>query len=137
MRILSGYKQLHWGLGEIELFGSGANYLPDDDWFHVNVDLLDLKPAETIHCRLVAISTKGTTRRPDQQFRLPSTTRPRVITGPASRIENGTAKVEDRSTPSARKRSSILSSDRRKTTVRKSRPATSAYRSLPASASKL
>jgi len=129
VRILSGYKQLHWGLGEIELFGSGANYLPDDDWFHVNVDLLDLKPAETIHCRLVAISTKGTTRGPDQQFTLPSTTRPRVITGPA--------KVEDRSTPSARKRSSILSSDRRKTTVRKRRPATSAYRSLPASASKL
>jgi len=103
VRILSGYKPQHWGLGEIELFGSGANYLPDDDWFHVNVDLLNLKSDETIHYRLVTTNAKGTTQGPHQQFILPATTKPRVITGPASRIENSTAKVEGRLNPLGKK----------------------------------
>lgn len=103
VRILSGYKPEHWGLGEIEIFGDGANYTPDVDWFHVNVDLLDLKPGDTIHYRLVATNAKGTTSGPDQQFTLPSDTKPHVITGPASRIANGTAKVEGRLNPLGKK----------------------------------
>ena len=103
VRILSGYKPLHWGLGEIELFGSGADYLPDDDWFHVNVDLLDLRPGATIHYRLVTTNTKGTTPGPDQHFTLPTNTKPRVMTGTASRIQNGTAKVEGRLNPLGKK----------------------------------
>ena len=31
MRLTSGYKALHWGLGEIEVFGTGATLLPEDD----------------------------------------------------------------------------------------------------------
>ncbi len=100
VRILSGYKAEHWGLGEIELFGSGAAFTPDDDWFHVNVDLLDRKPGETIHYRLVATNAKGTTQGSEQQFTLPTDTKPQVITiSPASRIGNAAAKIEGRLNP--------------------------------------
>lgn len=99
VRILSGYKPEHWGLGEIELFGDGAAYLPDDDWFHVNADLVDLQPGETIHYRFVATNANGTTPGPDQSFTLPADTKPHVITGPATRIANGMAKVEGRLNP--------------------------------------
>jgi len=99
VRILSGYKPEHWGLGEIEFFGKGANYLPDDDWFHINVDLTDLKPGETIHYRFVAKNSHGITIGPDQHFTLPANTRPHVLTGPTTRITNGTAKVEGRLNP--------------------------------------
>ncbi len=103
VRILSGYKAEHWGLGEIELFGSGAEYTPDDDWFHVNVDLLELQPGETCHYRFVATNAKGRTEGPDQVFSLPADPGPHVITGSASRIRNGTAKVEGRLSPLGRK----------------------------------
>lgn len=99
VRILSGYKPDHWGLGEIEFFGTGANYIPDDDWFHVNVDVLDLKPGETIHYRFVATNAKGSAMGPAQQFTLPTDAKPQAITGAASRIGNGTAKVEGRLNP--------------------------------------
>jgi len=103
IRIISGYKADHWGLGEIEFFGSGAAYTPDDDWFHVNLDLIDRKPGETIHYRLVAVNANGTSSGPDQQYRMPLDTRPHVITGTASRIANGSAKVEGRLNPMGRK----------------------------------
>jgi hypothetical protein len=103
VRILSGYERQHWGLGEIELFGSGADYLPDDNWFHVNVDLLDLKPGETIHYRLVTTNSQGSTYGPNAQITLPTATKPRVITGMATRMKNGTAKVQGRLNPLGRK----------------------------------
>ncbi len=103
VRILSGHNPEHWGLGEIEFFGQGAEYLPDDNWFHVNVDLLDLLPGETIHYRLVATNAKGTTFGSDQKFTLPANQKPHVITGPASRIGHRTAKVEGRLNPLGRK----------------------------------
>ena len=103
VRILSGHKPDHWGLGEIEFFGTGAVSLPDDDWFHVNVDLLDLHPGETIHYRLLATNATGMTTGVDQSFTLPAETQPQVITGPASRIHDGTAKVEGRLNPLGKK----------------------------------
>jgi len=99
VRILSGYKPEHWGLGEIEFFGTGANYTPDDDWFHVNADLVDLQPGETIHYRFVGTNAAGTTPGPDQHVTLPADTKPQVITGLASRIASTTAKVEGRLNP--------------------------------------
>ena len=53
-RLLSGYREEHWGLGEIEVFGSGARMLPDDDLYYVNTDLEGLTPGATVHYRLVA-----------------------------------------------------------------------------------
>jgi hypothetical protein len=99
VRILSGYKAEYWGLGEIEVFGSGAEYQPDNDWFHVNVDLLELKPGETTYYRFVAQNANGTKTGPMQEFRLPADTKPHVLTGSASRIHEGAAKLEGRLNP--------------------------------------
>lgn len=98
VRILSGHKPEHWGLGEIEIFGDGANYIPDDDWFHINADLVDLNPGETIYYRIVATNAHGTTKA-THRFTLPKDATPHVITGEASRIGQGTAKVEGRLNP--------------------------------------
>lgn len=99
VRILSGYKAEHWGLGEIELFGTGNVPATDDDWFHVTLDAMELPPAETVHYRLVATGDGKTVSGDDQTFTLPKDARPHVVTGPASRIESGTAKVEGRLNP--------------------------------------
>ena len=69
----------------------------------MNVDLLDLQPGETIHYRLIATNATGTTTGVDQTFSLPADTQPQVITGPASRIHDGTAKVEGRLNPLGKK----------------------------------
>ena len=65
----------------------------------MNVELLELNPGDSLHYRLVAHSMHGTTVGPDQQLTLPADTRPQVITGPATRIVQGTAKVEGRLNP--------------------------------------
>ncbi len=103
VRILSGYKPEHWGLGEIELFGSGAVMQTDDDWYHVNQDIGDLKGGGTYHYRVVATSAAGTSHGTDQIFTIPSDTRPQVTTGPPSRIRNASAKVEGRLNPLGKK----------------------------------
>ncbi|MBI4026576.1 MAG: hypothetical protein HY360_16435 [Verrucomicrobia bacterium] len=96
VRILSGYKAEHWGLGEIEVFGSDAVMSTDDDWYHVNMDIKDLKPGQTYVYRLVAKSSTGTTRGRHQTFTVPVTATPLVITGEASRIGARSAKIEGR-----------------------------------------
>lgn len=96
VRILSGYRAEHWGLGEVEIFGSGATMLPDDDIHHVNTDILNLKPGTTYHVRLVATSSAGTTRGPDRTFMTPADKKPLAATGPASRITVTSAKLEGR-----------------------------------------
>lgn len=103
IRIVSGYKPEHWGLGEIEIFGTGAVMQTDDDWYNVNLDLNGLKPGESCHYRLVATSSAGTTTGPDQTFAIPADVRPHVVTGPATRIKNGTAKLEGRLNPMGKK----------------------------------
>lgn len=103
VRILSGYKTEHWGLGEVEVFGDGAKYLPDDDWFHANLDLLELKPGEVVNYRFVATNSNGATEGPLQLFKMPADTRPEVVTGAASRIGRITAKVEGRLNPLGKK----------------------------------
>jgi hypothetical protein len=99
VRILTGYKKEHWGLGEIEAFGTGAVMLPDDDLYYVNTDILNLKPGATYHYRLVATSSKGTNQGEDRTFTTPESTKPMCHTGPASRITATSAKVEGRLNP--------------------------------------
>lgn len=96
VRILSGYRSERWGLGEIEIFGSGALQGTDDDWYRVNADVADLEPGVTYHARLVAVIGGRTESGGDMTFRTPSTPRPEVATGTASRITASTAKVEGR-----------------------------------------
>lgn len=103
VRILSGHKPEHWGLGEIEIFGDGAIYTPDNDWFHVNADLVDFEPGETVYYRIVATNEHGSITSPIEQFTLPKDATPHVITGEASRIGQGTAKVEGRLNPLGKK----------------------------------
>ena len=47
IRLASGYQSRHWGLGEIEVFGSGATLRPDDDLYHVNSDIYGLEAGVT------------------------------------------------------------------------------------------
>ncbi|MCX6993313.1 MAG: discoidin domain-containing protein [Kiritimatiellaeota bacterium] len=103
VRILSGYKPQYWGLGEIEMFGTGAIMQTDDDWYHVNLDIADLKPGQVYHFRLVAANAAGTSKGADQTFTLPADNRPYIVTGPATRIRNGAAKVEGRLNPLGQK----------------------------------
>ncbi len=98
VQITSGYKKEHWGLGEIEVFGTGATMLPDDDLYNVNLDIKDLKPGATYHYRVVATNGAGTTHGDDLTFTVPADSRPHVVTGSASRITGTSAKVQGRLT---------------------------------------
>jgi hypothetical protein len=99
VRLTSGYKERAWGLGEIEVFGSGATMLPDDDLYYVNTDLSNLKGGVTYHYRLVARSEAGTTRGEDRTFTVPADPKPHVVTGGASRVAATEARVEGRLNP--------------------------------------
>lgn len=96
VRILSGYRSGHWGLGEIEVFGRGAVMLPDDDWYRLNADITDLVPGQTYHYRIAAVSDGTTVVGEDRTFTVPATAKPEVTTGPATRIAPSSAKVEGR-----------------------------------------
>lgn len=99
VRVLSGYKAKHWGLGEVEVFGAGAVMATDDDLYHVNTEVEGLKPGMTYHYRLVAINEKGTQRGEGRTFTTPATKKPMVETGRASRVTRVTAKVDGRVNP--------------------------------------
>jgi hypothetical protein len=99
VRILSGYKPMHWGLGEVEAFGTGAVMATDDDDYYVNADIEGLKAGATYHYRLVAVNEKGTQRGEDRTFTLPATKKPTVETGRATRLTPTSAKVDGRVNP--------------------------------------
>jgi phosphodiesterase/alkaline phosphatase D-like protein len=97
--IKSGYRAGHWGLGEIEVFGTGADMLPDDDLYFVNTDLMNLQPGTLYHYRLVAIQNGKTYRGKDLTYRTPGTQQPLCQTGAATRISATSAKVDGRLNP--------------------------------------
>ncbi|MFN0196580.1 MAG: hypothetical protein ACKVT0_07530 [Planctomycetaceae bacterium] len=103
IRILSGHRAEHWGLGEIEFFGAGAEMQTDDDWYNVTHDLTELPTGETVHYRLVAKSAAGITIGEDQTVTLPMDLKPHVLTGEATRVVEGRAKLEGRLNPLGRK----------------------------------
>lgn len=86
VRVASGYKKQHWGLGEIEIFGTGATMLPEDEITPVNLDVKGIKGGMTYHYRLVARNDVGTTHGKDRTFTVPADARPLAHTGGASRI---------------------------------------------------
>jgi len=99
VRILSGYRPEYWGLGEIEVFGSGAVEETDDAWYTVNADLVGLTRGTKYHYRLVASSSAGTTYGGDITYDVPNDARPIVTTRFASRTNKGAARVEARVAP--------------------------------------
>ena len=102
VRILSGYRDRHWGLGEIEMFGDGAVHRTDDDWYHVNTDLTGLQSGATYHYRLIAENEAGRVTGPEESFTVPADDRPHVVTGEAIRIGPETATLTGRLTPMGR-----------------------------------
>jgi len=99
VRILSGYRTPHWGLGEIEAFGDGATMLTDDDLYCVNTDIQGLKSGVTYHYRLVAANSAGVAYGADATFTASVDARPQATTGRASRITATTAQVDGRLNP--------------------------------------
>ncbi len=57
VRISAGYQSEAWGLGTVEVFGTGALIETDDDWYDVNQDI-ELTPG-TYHYRIVATTADG------------------------------------------------------------------------------
>ena len=96
VRILSGYRAGAWGLGEIEIFGTGALMQTEDEFNRVNADITDLKAGDVVHYRLVAVSDGKTVAGGDQMYVVPRDTTPYAKTGAASRLVDGTAHVEAR-----------------------------------------
>jgi hypothetical protein len=84
VRILSGYRAEAWGLGEIEVFGSGAVMRTDDDWYGVSEDITGLTPGQTYHYRLVAIQGDRVVYGDDAVFTVPTGAVPEVTTGQAT-----------------------------------------------------
>lgn len=99
VKILSGYKAEHWGLGEIELFGDGATHATDDDWYHVTLDIAELKAGQTYHYRVVAENAAGKVLGPDAAFTVPADQKPHVVTGEAKRLGCTAATLTGRLTP--------------------------------------
>jgi hypothetical protein len=96
VRILGGYRPEHWGLGEIEMFGTGAAMQTDDDWCRLNADVTGLVSGTTYHYRLVAVVDGKLHHGDDMVFAVPADTKPEAATAPATRIEASSAKVEAR-----------------------------------------
>lgn len=101
--ITEGYKPDAWGLGEVEVFGSGATMQPEDEPNHVNTDITGLEPGKTYHYRLVAVNPHGTTAGEDRTFTTPAGDAPHVVTGRAIRITPKSATLEGRVTAFGRK----------------------------------
>lgn len=97
--VRSGYQSDAWGLGEIEVFGEGAQMDTDDDWYALNVDLTNLAPGAKYHYRVVLTDGVREYFGADQTFDTRATVSPDLSTGPATRVTATTAKLEGRLTP--------------------------------------
>lgn len=100
--VTSGYQASAWGLGEIEVFGTGAVMDTDDDWYNLNGDLTGLVPATTYHYRVVLTDGTNVYNGADQTFTTLGTDLPDVATGAATRVTTNRAKLEGRLTPMGR-----------------------------------
>ena len=96
IQILSGYRDRHWGLGEIEIFGSGVHLPHDEVEQHVSTDIVDLTPGKTYHYRLVAESDAGRSYGEESIFTTPDSQKPLATSGAATRVTATTAKLNGR-----------------------------------------
>lgn len=102
VRVLGGYKPERWGLGEVEVFGAGAVYETDDDWYNVNADVTGLEPGREYHYRLVSVRGPEITPGPDRVFAPPLDDRPIAETLPPRRLAPGKVTFEARVVPMGR-----------------------------------
>lgn len=98
IRVLSGYGSERWGLGEVEVFGTGAVETPDDDWYFVNTDITTGAPGATIHYRLVTETDGKQIVGKDLTFVVANGGAPEVITGGQQRRANGGTTLLGRTT---------------------------------------
>ncbi len=96
VRVLDGYRTDAWGLGEIEVFGTGARMQTDDDFYRLNADITGLAPGETVHFRLVGVIDGKTVAGGDQSYTAPADKKPFAVTGAAGRQRAGTANLQAR-----------------------------------------
>ena len=92
----NGHGNAVFGLGDLEVYGTGADMLPDDDWYHVNQDVTGLQPGRTYHYRLVATQGDGPVVGDDRTFTVPNGKRPDIKNELARNITKDSAKVEFR-----------------------------------------
>jgi len=84
--VRGGYRPDAWGLGEIEVFGTGAVFETDDDWYSVTEDLPgDLVAGRTYHYRLVVETSAGRFTGEDVTYTVP-TGAPEVTSADATAI---------------------------------------------------
>lgn len=98
VRVLSGYAPI-WGLGEIEIFGTGAVMGTDDDWYNSNADITGLEAGTTYHYRVVVSDGVRTTYGTDRTVATAATPKPDLSTGAATRMTTTGAKLDGRLTP--------------------------------------
>ncbi|NWG12238.1 MAG: hypothetical protein HXY20_01750 [Acidobacteria bacterium] len=92
----SGYTTERLGLGEIEVFGTGAMLLPADCQSYVNACISGLNPGNTYHYRLVARNEAGISYGEDRAFTTPAAHNPLVFTLGPRRVGSRSAAVEAR-----------------------------------------
>lgn len=102
VRILSGYQDERWGLGEVEVFGKGAAPATDDDWYNVNRDVTGLVPGRSYRVRLVAENDSGKAVSSEFIYVAPETARPIASAAVASRIDRRSVLLTGRLTPMGR-----------------------------------
>jgi hypothetical protein len=76
LEIRSGYESERWGLGEVELFGSGIPLASDREGAGLNVDLAQLSPGEEYDYQFVVETPAGECRSSVGQWTVPKEDRP-------------------------------------------------------------
>jgi len=94
--VKSGYRAAHWGLGEVEVFGTGGAMRTERERYHVNADVSNLVPGRIYHFRLVARTSRGNFHGQDATFTAPANDRPLAATGTARRVAANEARVTGR-----------------------------------------
>lgn len=106
--VRSGYRTEAWGLGEVEVFGDGAEEQTDDDWYGVSTELADLDPNATYRYRVVSSSVLGTVSSEERTFHLPADGRPTVRTLPPADLTPTSAKIVARVAPLGRRAEALV-----------------------------
>jgi hypothetical protein len=97
--VTAGYKAEAWGLGEVEVFGTDAQMMPENEPTPVTLDLSELEPGKPCHYRFVATTENQTIPGKTMTITVPATTAPHTVTQAATRLTGTTARLEGRLNP--------------------------------------